>query len=470
MKIINQKYQKRFAKWSTLLFVLMITGTSANSTEINEQAVQNLIQNSKARAVLVEHAREAVVHIRVEKSINTAGRNLQNPSSQNNPGAKQFKQQGLGSGSIVSEDGYILTNNHVVGDADRIVVKLHDGREFEAKLIGTDPPSDIAVIQIEGKELHPIQMGDSSKVKVGESAIAIGNPFGLTQTVTLGIISAKGRSNIGITDYENFIQTDAAINPGNSGGPLISLEGKLIGVNTAIFSKSGGYQGIGFAVPVNMARQIMQDLIEVGRVSRGWLGVGIQDITHDLAQAFGTKNTHGSIVTKIISPSPAESAGLKEGDIVVSVNQKNVRDSSQLKNYIAEAGAGIEVELEIIRNGKTEVLKVVLDERDSPPAVSQNATESASVLGLLVQDLSLEVIKRLGYDPGTGVVITDVKPGSPAAQVGLQAGMVIAEVNRQTVNSKIDYQNAIKHINLEKGVLFLLIRPEGSQYIIIKSK
>jgi serine protease Do len=393
---------------------------------------------------------------------------LQNPSSQNNPGAKQFKQQGLGSGSIVGKDGYILTNNHVVGNSDRIVVRLHDGQEFEAELIGADPPSDIAVIKIAANELHPIQMGNSDEVKVGETVIAIGNPFGLTQTVTLGIISAKGRSNVGITDYENFIQTDAAINPGNSGGPLINLEGKLVGVNTAIFSKNGGYQGIGFSVPVNMAQIIMQDLIAEGKVSRGWLGVGIQNLTAELAQAFGVKNTKGSLITKVMPSSPAETAGLIKGDIVIRVNQRKVKNSSQLRNYIAEAGAWADVTLEVIREGKAEIIKVTLDELKSASTSTPLKTQSSLVLGILVQDLSPDVVKRLGYDPGTGVVITEVESGSPAAQVGLKAGMVIAEVNRQPVRDEREFQNALKNININQGVLLLMVSPQGSQYIIIK--
>ena len=459
---------KLLARWSILLLFWMLFGTVVQSAEINETALQNMIRDSKARAAMVEQVREAVVHIRVEKALNGPDNSLHNPSSQNNNGAKQFKQQRLGSGSIISKDGYILTNNHVVGGADRILVRLHDGQEFEAELIGADPPSDIAVIKIPANELNPIQMGNSDEMQVGETVIAIGNPFGLTLTVTLGIISAKGRSNVGITDYENFIQTDAAINPGNSGGPLINLEGKLIGVNTAIFSKNGGYQGIGFSVPVNMAQIIMQDLIAEGKVSRGWLGVGIQDVTAELAQAFGVKNTKGSLITKVMPSSPAETAGLIKGDIVIRVNQRKVKNSSQLRNYIAEAGAWADVTLEVIREGKTEIIKVTLDELKSASTSTPLKTQSSLVLGILVQDLSPDVVKRLGYDPGTGVVITEVESGSPAAQVGLKAGMVITEVNRQPVRDEREFQNALKNININQGVLLLMVSPQGSQYIIIK--
>jgi len=459
---------KLLARWSILLLFWMLFGTVVQSAEINETALQNMIRDSKARAAMVEQVREAVVHIRVEKALNGPDNSLHNPSSQNNNGAKQFKQQRLGSGSIISKDGYILTNNHVVGGADRILVRLHDGQEFEAELIGADPPSDIAVIKIPANELNPIQMGNSDEMQVGETVIAIGNPFGLTLTVTLGIISAKGRSNVGITDYENFIQTDAAINPGNSGGPLINLEGKLIGVNTAIFSKNGRYQGIGFSVPVNMAQIIMQDLIAEGKVSRGWLGVGIQDVTAELAQAFGVKNTKGSLITKVMPSSPAETAGLIKGDIVIRVNQRKVKNSSQLRNYIAEAGAWADVTLEVIREGKTEIIKVTLDELKSASTSTPLKTQSSLVLGILVQDLSPDVVKRLGYDPGTGVVITEVESGSPAAQIGLKAGMVIAEVNRQPVRDEREFQNALKNININQGVLLLMVSPQGSQYIIIK--
>ena len=459
---------KLLARWSILLLFWMLFGTVVQSAEINETALQNMIRDSKARAAMVEQVREAVVHIRVEKALNGPDNSLHNPSNQNNNGAKQFKQQGLGSGSIISKDGYILTNNHVVGGADRILVRLHDGQEFEAELIGADPPSDIAVIKIPANELNPIQMGNSDEMQVGETVIAIGNPFGLTLTVTLGIISAKGRSNVGITDYENFIQTDAAINPGNSGGPLINLEGKLIGVNTAIFSKNGRYQGIGFSVPVNMAQIIMKDLIAEGKVSRGWLGVGIQDVTAELAQAFGVKNTKGSLITKVMPSSPAETAGLIKGDIVIRVNQRKVKNSSQLRNYIAEAGAWADVTLEVIREGKAEIIKVTLDELKSASTSTPLKTQSSLVLGILVQDLSPDVVKRLGYDPGTGVVITEVESGSPAAQVGLKAGMVIAEVNRQPVRDEREFQNALKNININQGVLLLMVSPQGSQYIIIK--
>ena len=459
---------KLLARWSILLLFWMLFGTVVQSAEINETALQNMIRDSKARAAMVEQVREAVVHIRVEKALNGPDNSLHNPSSQNNNGAKQFKQQRLGSGSIISKDGYILTNNHVVGGADRFLVRLHDGQEFEAELIGADPPSDIAVIKIPANELNPIQMGNSDEMQVGETVIAIGNPFGLTLTVTLGIISAKGRSNVGITDYENFIQTDAAINPGNSGGPLINLEGKLIGVNTAIFSKNGRYQGIGFSVPVNMAQIIMKDLIAEGKVSRGWLGVGIQDVTAELAQAFGVKNTKGSLITKVMPSSPAETAGLIKGDIVIRVNQRKVKNSSQLRNYIAEAGAWADVTLEVIREGKTEIIKVTLDELKSASTSTPLKTQSSLVLGILVQDLSPDVVKRLGYDPGTGVVITEVESGSPAAQIGLKAGMVIAEVNRQPVRDEREFQNALKNININQGVLLLMVSPQGSQYIIIK--
>ena len=294
--------------WAVLLFCF----TTSPLYSQNKEDLEQLIRESKTRAALVQNVQKAVVHIKVEKILrDSQGQPLNNPYDLYNeeffkrffPGIKPperqpgqpFRQEGMGSGTIISQEGFILTNHHVVGEADQILVKLYDGKEVRAKIVGTDPESDIAVIKIEGDGYSALTIGNSKELMVGESVIAVGNPFGLTQTVTYGIVSAKGRTNVGINEYENFIQTDAAINPGNSGGPLVNLRGEIVGVNSAIYSRSGGYQGIGFAVPINMAQRIMDDLINKGTVSRGWLGVGIQDVTQDLAQAFNLEN--GSTTT-----------------------------------------------------------------------------------------------------------------------------------------------------------------------------
>jgi len=321
-------------KLLTLIFLTVIFCFGQVAAQ-NSDDLEQMIRASKTRAILVQNVRKAVVHIKVEKIVrNPDGKMLNNPmdlyndeffrrffpelrppknqqpKKPQNPN-REFRQQGMGSGSIIDSKGYILTNHHVVGEADRILVILYDGTEKEAKLVGTDPETDIAVIKIEGNGLPVLPMGNSDEILVGEDVIAVGNPFGLIQTVTYGIVSAKGRSNVGINEYENFIQTDAAINPGNSGGPLVSLRGEIIGVNSAIYTRSGGYQGIGFAVPINMARKIMRDLINTGSVSRGWLGVGIQDVSHDLMQAFKLENTKGSLITGVMQDTPAQKAGMR---------------------------------------------------------------------------------------------------------------------------------------------------------------
>ena len=316
-------------------------------------------------------------------------------------------------------------------------------------------------------------MGDSDKILVGEDVIAVGNPFGLIQTVTYGIVSAKGRTNVGINEYENFIQTDAAINPGNSGGPLVNLRGEIVGVNSAIFSQSGGYQGIGFAVPINMARKIMRDLIDKGSVSRGWLGVGIQDVTQDLAKAFQLKSTKGCLITGVMQDTPAQKAGLRKGDVVIQINEKHIQNSNHLRNEIANAGAFSEIEMELIRAGKTILINLRLDERPKKigqmKMLSQLAptTEKVEMLGMTVEELTEENAEKLGVKPGVGVVITDVESGSSAEKTGLQPGMIVQEVERQAVSSLNIFKEIIGNIDQEKGILLLITTSNGSRYIFL---
>lgn len=467
-----------------LLSLLFLLGCG-NFALGQESAIEALMRASKARAAIVKRVQNAVVHIRIENQFERQDDSNSNRSPFNdeffdrffrgqrprNPDSRGFRQEGLGSGAILDERGYIITNNHVVGKADKIIVRLKDGKELEAKLIGTDPPSDIAVIKIKSDNLSIIPFGDSDLMDVGESVIAIGNPFGLTQTVTFGIISAKGRSNIGITDYENFIQTDAAINPGNSGGPLINLRGEIIGVNTAIFTRTGGYQGIGFAVPINMARSIMEDLIKQGTVSRGWLGVGIQDINSGLAKKFKLENTHGSLITTVFENTPAGVAGIQTGDVVIALNGKPIRNSAQFRNQIASARANAMVEIKLIRKGKTKMITVKLDERPSDPMmVAKKPEEEPSFLGLTVEDATIESVKQFGYEPNSGALITKIEPGSPAAQAGLRAGILIIEVDRKPVTDVEEFNDAIHSADLKEGVLFLIQNQQGSQYIIVSEE
>ena len=465
----------------------------------NNDDLEKMLRSSRTRAILVKNVQKAVVHIKVEKILdNRDGQYFNNPmdlyndeffrrffpdlrppknqqpKGHQNP-KKQFRQEGMGSGSIVDRNGYILTNHHVVGEADRILVILFDGTEKEAKLVGTDPESDIAVVKISGKDLPALPMGNSDEILVGEDVIAVGNPFGLIQTVTYGIVSAKGRSNVGINEYENFIQTDAAINPGNSGGPLVSLRGEIVGVNSAIFSRSGGYQGIGFAVPINMARKIMRDLIEKGSVSRGWLGVGIQDVSQDLAKAFDLENTKGSLITGVMKDTPAQKAGIKKGDVVVRINEKLILDSNHLRNEIANAGAFKEIEMELVRDGESILIKLELGER--PKTFNQVKiipqpnlkNEQVELLGMTVEEINQENSRKFGIDFRRGIVIVKIDHGSSAEETGLAPGMIVQEVERQAIDNLRSFKKIVNEIDTDKGILILISTKSGSRYIFLQS-
>jgi serine protease Do len=322
-----------------------------------------------------------------------------------------FRHQGMGSGVIVSADGLILTNSHVVKDADEIKVNLSDKRSYDAKVIGADPESDIAVIKIDAKDLPTAQLGDSSKLRVGEIVLAIGNPFGLNRTVTSGIISATGRTNVGIIDYEDFLQTDAAINPGNSGGPLVNIKGEVIGINTAIASRSGGYQGIGFAIPSSSAKLIMDDLIKDGKVRRGLLGVNIQDLNESLAKSFGRGASDGALVSQVIEGSPAEKAGIKAGDIIVKFNGEPVQGAAQLKNMVGKEKPGGSAKLTVFRDKKSFDVTVNIAER-SPKTLSSGKTSSegqaSNELGIDVETVPPAMADKLGLKEGEGLRVKDL--------------------------------------------------------------
>jgi len=377
---------------------------------------------------------------------------------------REQKRTGLGSGVIVSRGGYILTNNHVVEGAEEIKVKVPDiKKEFKAKLVGRDKKSDIAVIKIEGTNLPVAKLGDSDEIDVGDWVIAIGNPFGLTQTVTAGIISAKGRGNVNIAEYEDFIQTDAAINRGNSGGPLINLRGEVIGINTAIVTPTGAYAGIGFAIPINMARKIMEDLIKEGKVLRGWLGIAIQSMNEDLAKRFGVEAGSGVLVSDVKKGSPAEKAGLKREDIITEFDGHRVAEPEQLRNIVALTPPGTKAKVKIIRNGEEKVLTIkvgTLTEAALGKATAQD-------LGMTVQNLTPEIASRYGYKPGSGVIITKVEPGSPADEAGLQPGDLILEVERQKVKNISSYQKALERADISRGVLLLVQRGSYAIYVVI---
>ncbi|HEX8947778.1 MAG TPA: DegQ family serine endoprotease [Dissulfurispiraceae bacterium] len=452
----------------------------AEQKGISRGAVDTLSKIDGAMAEIAAAVKPAVVNVSTTRTIKTPG--IPNPFSAdpffrqffgdafgNAHGPREYKQASLGSGVIVDKDGYILTNNHVVKDADEIKIKLSDGREFKGKVIGTDPKTDLAVIKIGSDHLPVVKWGDSDRLRVGERVLAFGNPYGLSQTVTSGIVSATGRANVGIADYEDFIQTDAPINPGNSGGALISIRGELIGINTAIFSTSGGYQGIGFAIPSNMAKSVMDSLIKRGKVVRGWLGLSIQPITPELAGQFGLKDEKGALVGDVVEGSPAERAGLQRGDVVVEFDGKEVRDPAGLRNMAANTPPGKEVTLKVLREGKPKAIKVTIAEL---PADMQKVSGSYENLlkGVHVQNIAPELRGALGIPKRvTGVVVTDVDEGNPA-ETALMKNDVIMEINKRRINNSKDFETAASQIKSNQNILLLIYRNGSAIYLTLSAK
>ena len=389
---------------------------------------------------------------------------------------KRLERAGLGSGVIVAEDGYILTNNHVIDGADEIIVTLgNEKHEYKAKKIGNDPATDIAILKIEATNLPAITFTDSDKTHVGDLCIAVGNPFGLTQSVTLGIVSALGRGGRGISDYENFIQTDASINPGNSGGALVDVEGRLIGINTAIFSMSGGNQGIGFAVPANLARSVMESLLKTGKVSRGFLGVALQPLSEELASQFKIKGTNGALMSEVTELSPAQKAGLKSGDVVVEVAGKKVEGPRELQLLVASLTPGAKVDVKAIRDGKDQNFTVELTERPSARGVAQQEPAKSpdpDVLdGVTVADLDPEVRKRFAIpEESKGVVISEISPDSPSAEAGLKVGDVVHEANREPITSSKQAVELSEKLKKDKKVLLRVSTKGLSRYVVVERK
>lgn len=469
-----------------LSLTLITSQLMAKSSQNDDIAI--LDRSSKAFVNVVKQAKPAVVNIRVEKTT-TSSQGGFGPEDMFNhpffdqffgpqfrrqqPKQREFKQRGQGSGFIISKDGFILTNNHVVEGADSIKVTLSDDRDFTAKVIGTDPQTDVALIKIEDPDNLPVlPLGDSSALEAGEWVIAIGNPFGLSQTVTVGVVSATGRSGVGINEYENFIQTDAAINPGNSGGPLINGRGEVVGINTALFSKTGGYMGIGFAIPINMAKSIEDQLQKEGKVTRGWLGVVIQNVSKELAESFGLKKAEGILISEVQDDSPASAAGLKQGDVIIRLNNVDLTDVTDLRNRVALLKPESKAMLEIIRDGRKKKIQVSIGEQPSSfakggPGASGN--KSLDQYGLTLQELTPEIAKKFEYQEGSGLIISDVEEGSPAAEAGLKPGHLIEEVNREPVTSLQDLDNALKNSNSDK-VLLRVRAGNYSTYVVLAAK
>jgi serine protease Do len=456
--------------------------------QAQDHGVESLRQSGEAFATIAKEVSPAVVFIKVEKTVEEQGLPFAWPQS-NQQNDQDFPQDflhqffnfpfrdnsprkehvvGQGSGFIVSNDGYIVTNNHVVGDADRVTVTLQDGREFTAKTVGTDPHSDIAVIKIDGDHLPDLKMGDSDKLDVGEWVLAVGNPFGLSHTITAGIVSAKGRSSVGITDYEDFIQTDAAINPGNSGGPLVDLDGDVVGMNTAIFSQSGGYMGIGFAIPANMVRSISDQIIEHGSVTRGYLGVTIQDLTPELAKSFGIHDEKGILVAQVVDDTPASKAGLKQGDLIVALNGGPTGKMGEFRNRIALTAPGTKDTLTILRDGKREDVDVTIGTLPQNAGSEKTTPATTQQIGLTVQNLTPDLAARLNYEGETGVVVSQVEHGSVAELAGIRAGSLIQEVNRTEVANVKQFQQAVDKTPKGQPILLLVKEGQYSRFVALQ--
>ena len=380
--------------------------------------------------------------------------------------------KGLGSGVIVTKDGYILTNNHVVDGAQKLTVMLGD-KEDAAKLIGRDPQTDVAVIKIDAEDLPAAALGNSDQVKVGQWVIAVGNPFQLMHTVTAGIISAKGRASVNLADYEDFIQTDASINPGNSGGALADLDGNVIGINTAIYSPSGGNVGIGFAIPIGMAKRVMEQLISKGTITRGYLGVSIQDIDETMAKALKLKSSDGSLVSDVTADGPAAKAGIKRGDIITEFNGKSVEKSADLRSMAAESDPGTSANLKLLRDGKVKTVAVTLatrpaDETLAASSKGESDREVSKKLGISIEALTTDVAKQLNLKSEHGVVITDVVGGSAAEEAGLHKGDLIKQVNRTDVRTVQDFQKATEKLSNGDSVALLIGRGQNTFFVAVQ--
>ena len=383
------------------------------------------------------------------------------------PNLPQREQEikSLGSGFIISKDGYILTNNHVVENADEIIVKLSDEREFKAKMVGSDSKTDVALIKIDNHDDLPIvELGNSDNMAVGEWVLAIGNPFGVGQTVTAGIVSAKGRS-IGAGPYDDFIQTDASINPGNSGGPLFNVNGEVVGINTAIYSTSGGSVGIGFAIPINLVKSFLPDLKGEGKVTRGWLGVMIQPLTKELAESFELPSDEGALVSNVIEKSPAEKGGIKQGDVIIEFNGEKIGKVKELPAVVASTPPGKKVKVKVLREGKEVTLKVKIDKLKDEVEKDGNQIKK---MGMSVQKITPELARKLGLDAEKGVLVSKVERGGPAYKGGIRRGDVIIQVNRKEIKNIADYSNAIDSLRPGETALILLIRRSSTLYATIK--
>lgn len=493
--------QKQKLGWGWLVLVLLAMGQITYAQTPEDLAP--LRQTSRAFTAIADKSIPAVVNVKVAKKVERQPQDFefmepfgddfmerffgpgQRPRSRDRGERRQrpreFTQQGQGSGFIISPDGIILTNNHVVGDVDEITVTLNDGREFKAVLKGTDEKTDVAVIQIKDKAFDPekdklpnLPLGDSDKIQIGEWVVAIGSPFGLTSTLTVGVVSAKGRNvGMGVKDgYENFIQTDAAINPGNSGGPLLNLDGEVIGINTAIISRSGGYMGVGFAVPINMAKYVEEQLLTHGKVTRGQLGVKIEPVDQDMAKALDLNSVHGVVVQTVLEDSAAEKAGIKNGDVIIELNGKKFESMQDFRNTIAMTPPGSKVELTLIRNGEHKKVEVMIGElSDKGVAQTPEQTAQSDKLGLEVETLNRDHADTYGFtEKDKGVIIIGVDQGSVAEMKGLKPGQLIFSVNHQTIKTVEDFNTAVAENTRNDTVLLMVKDRSGERMVALRLK
>ena len=487
------------ARWTVLFYCLLaggvglLIGSRALKTYVAVPSVAAAPTSTSAPAgvlttfaPIVEKDLPAVVNISSSKVVRTNNQQYEMPFM--DPFFRQFfgfgqprrmpnrqVEQGLGSGVVIKSDGYILTNNHVVDGATDVRVTFLDKRELKAKVVGTDSKTDIAVLKVDAKDLPVLTFADSSKVRVGDIALAMGQPFGLGQTVTMGIISAKGRNGLGIEGYEDFIQTDAAINPGNSGGALVDARGELIGINTAILSRgSGGNQGIGFAVPINMARSVMDQVISHGKVVRGYMGVVTEDITPAMAGSFHLTDTRGALMGDVTSGSPAAQAGIQRGDVITEVDGQRIEDSNQLRLRVSMTAPGTTIHVKLLRDGKEQTVAVKLGELPNDgqrgSAVNPGDRGSNALDGVSVDELDSQTLQRLRLPPGTrGVVVTEVADGSAASAAGLEAGDVIQEVDRVRIGGVGDFDRAMRR-GPGHTVLLLVNRGGNTRYVAVEPR
>jgi serine protease Do len=481
-----KKINRYPAMFIMILFLLAIpasifadqSGAYGQTPKISRDSINFLQRTGQAMAEIAEAVMPTVVNISVVKTDKIMGtpfapfyddpffRKFFGDRFNHKETPRKRKSFSLGSGVIVSPDGLILTNNHVIKDADKIKVLLSDKREFIGKVIGNDPKTDLSVIKIDAENLSSITLGNSDELRVGELVLAIGNPFRLNQTITMGIVSAVGRANVGIAEYEDFIQTDAAINPGNSGGALVNVKGELIGINTAIFSTTGGYQGIGFAIPSNMARIVMNSLIQKGKVIRGWLGVSIQAITPELAAQFQLEKDYGTLISDVVKESPAEEAGLLRGDVIFEFGGKKVDEPYMLRNIVASSFPGGTVGLKVIRDGEIVELSVTIG--TLPSETEKTPTTFKNVLkGISVQNLTPESYRQLNLpDRIRGVVVTDIEADSPSV-TSLIPGDIILEINRKAISNIEDYESIVSKIKSDQDVLLLVFRKGSTLFVTI---